>query len=72
MIEFIKNKDSGEQYGELFAIAPTAEEAFHLWKRAKELNVDVCINNKMLGNDWEARHAIEKYFNVSYTLHSCS
>jgi hypothetical protein len=68
MIEFIKNKNSGEQYGQLFSIARTSDEAFHIWKRTKELNVDVCINNQMLGNDWEARCAIEQYFNVSYTL----
>ena len=70
MVEFIKNKDAGEQYMQLFAIARTAEEAFFLWKKAKELNVDVCIDNKMLGNDWEARYAIEQHFNVSYSLYS--
>jgi hypothetical protein len=68
MIQFIKNKNAGEQYMQLFSIARTPEEAFHVWKRAKELNVDVCIDNKMLGNDWEARYAIEKHFNVSYSL----
>lgn len=68
MVQFIKNKNAGEQYMQLFSIAFTHEEAFHIWKRAKELNVDVCIDNKMLGNDWEARHAIEQYFNVSYSL----
>lgn len=68
MVEFIKNKESGEEYMQLFSIARTPAEAFHVWKRAKELNVDVCIDNKMLGNDWEARYAIEQHFGVSYTL----
>lgn len=68
MVQFIKNKESGEEYMQLFSIARTPEEAFHVWKRAKELNVDVCIDNKMLGNDWEARYAIEQHFGVSYTL----
>lgn len=68
MVQFIKNKESGEEYMQLFSIARTPEEAFHIWKRAKELNVDVCIDNKMLGNDWEARYAIEQHFGVSYTL----
>ncbi len=68
MIQFIKNKDAGEEYMQLFSIARTPEEAFHVWKRAKELNVDVCIDNKMLGNDWEARYAIEQHFGVSYTI----
>lgn len=68
MVQFIKNEKSGEDYMQVFSFAFTAEEAFHIWKRAKELNVDVCIDNKMLGNDWEARHAIEEHFGVSYTL----
>ena len=68
MVQFIKNKDAGEQYMQLFSIALTPDEAFHIWKRAKELNVDVCIDNKMLGNDWEARYAIEQHFGVSYKL----
>lgn len=68
MVQFIYNKDAGEKYMELFSIAFTAEEAFHVWKMAKELNVDVCIDNVMLGNDWQARYAIEELFQVSYRL----
>ena len=68
MVQFIYNKDAGEKYMEVFSLALTSEEAFHVWKRAKELNVDVCIDNIMLGNDWEARFAIEQLFGVSYTL----
>ena len=68
MVEFIKNKNAGEQYTQLFTIAFTPEVAFNVWRRAKELNVDVCINNKMLGNDLEARDAIERHFGVSYSL----
>jgi hypothetical protein len=70
MVEFIKNIDSGDCYMQLFAIARNSEEAFYLWKMAKELKVDVCIDNKMLGNDWEARYAIEKHFNSSYVIPS--
>ena len=68
MIQFIKNKNSGEEYGEIFAIVRDPDTAFDIWKRSKELDLDLVIDNKMLGNDWEARYAIEQYFGVSYTL----
>lgn len=68
MVEFIKNKESGTEYMELFCIARDPETAFYMWKKAKELDLDVCINNKMYGNDWEARVAIEEHFKTLYRI----
>lgn len=62
MVEFIKSN------GDLFSVARDANDAFYMWKTAQKLNHTVRINGVNYGNDWQARHEIEKLFNVSYSL----
>lgn len=42
-----------------------------MWETAKKLNHSVEINGINYGNDWGARHEIEKLFGVSYSLNVC-
>ena len=54
--------------GQTFCIARDAETAFHMWKRASELNQTVKINGIDYGSDWVARYEIEKLFGISYSI----
>ena len=65
MVEFIKTN------GNVFSVARNSEDAFYMWKTARELNHSVRINGIDYGNDWQARYEIEKLFGVSYSLNVC-
>jgi len=62
MVDFIKTN------GDLFSVARNSDDAFYMWRTAKELDHTVRINGVNYGNGWEARYEIEKLFNASYLL----